>query len=113
MRSILALLFIFGAVYAAAQTANIIPYQHDVQIQVGESQVVHGLRGECGQLPTPSNSDPKSTKLGVLTFGAEGVRRSGRCGGNTPAIEVIFTAKKAGKEQLELFGDRIDITVSK
>ena len=85
-----------------------------VSPKVGDSVVIHGVRGDCGQEP-PSwrNLAPgfPSLKTGVLSEGRIGVRFSRACGGNTPAREVVFTAKRPGSEKITLFGDTTTIEV--
>ena len=82
-----------------------------VEMSVGETLVIHGIRGECGQEPQVDPNMRKETLLGFMHFGNAGVRMSRSCNGATPAIEVLFTASKVGEETLELFGDVILITV--
>ena len=55
---------------ACADPNNQIPFQKSVELNVGQSTVVHGYRGECGK--RPKNVDPKrtrATKLGVMSNG--------------------------------------------
>jgi len=99
---------------AASQRIN---YRERVTLDVGESAVVHGLRGECGSLPTAqrvaqATADLNAqTNLGTFSFGAEGVRRSGSCNGNTPAFQTIFTATNPGRQTVRVHGDSVQITV--
>ena len=99
-----------------AQT-QMISYRDAVTVQVGQSVVVHGLRGECGALPTAARIAEATTnlnaqtRLGTFSFGAEGVRRSGACNGSTPALQTIFTATTPGQETLRVHGDPVRITV--
>jgi len=97
---------------AHANSENIIPLRKEVVVEVGQAMIVNGFRGECGK--RPANVDPKrtrATKLGTLSVGKWGMKNSGRCGGLTPAIEVIFTAIKKGRETIEVNGDKISVTV--
>lgn len=97
---------------AVADQNNQIPTHRSVELKVGQSIVVNGFRGECGKRPT--NVDPKrtrTTKLGVLSNGKWGVTKSRTCGGWTPAVEVIFTAKKKGRETIEVVRTKIKVTV--
>ncbi len=79
--------------------------------------VIHGRRGECGKLPTKaelakSKSDIEAKlTTGSIRFGKQGVRKSGSCGGWTPAYETIFVAEKPGKETVRVHGDPVKITV--
>ena len=107
---ILALLLIGPAAYADSN--NKIPFNQSVNLKVGQSIIVHGFRGECGQ--RPKNVDPnrtRKTKLGVLSNGKWGVTKSRRCGGWTPAVEVIFKAQKKGRETIEVAGEKIKVSV--
>ena len=109
--------YIFAAAFilttpAAANPDNVIPLRKSVTLSVGQSIIVHGFRGECGKRPT--NVDPKrtrDTKLGVLGVGRWGVTKSRTCGGMTPAIEVIYKARKKGIETIEVRGEKIKVRV--
>ena len=94
-----------------AQSSNIIEYRERATIAVGQSIVIHGARGECGQAPSKSSISLPKLKTGTLSLGKSGVRDSNSCGGNTPAIEVIFTGTIAGRESFELFGDKVTLRV--
>lgn len=108
---ILALIFSLGSV-AYADPNNKIPTHRSVKLEIGQSVVVNGYRGDCGK--RPPNVDPnrtRNTKLGTLSNGKWGVTKSRTCGGWTPAVEVIFTAKKKGRETIEVAGTKIKIAV--
>lgn len=90
---------------------NEIQFYRNVTVKVGESVVIHGMRSDCGQVPDRVNWTDGQTQLGTLTLGKPGVRRSRSCGGMTPAIEVVFTAKTVGGEDVTIFGDTISIIV--
>ena len=92
---------------------NVIGLYGTVEMRVGERRVIHGLRGKCGTEPDAAKWREESTKLGVMTSGSIGLRYSGRCGGTTPAIEIVFNALREGSEQISLFGDLININVTK
>ncbi len=112
MFRIFLLIGLLAAVPALADPNNQIPFRKSVELNVGQSVVVHGYRGECGK--RPDNVDPKrtrATKLGMLSNGKWGVTNSRRCGGWTPAVEVIFTAQKKGRETIKVAGDNIKIRV--
>ena len=97
---------------ALANPNNQIPFNKSVELNVGQSMVVHGYRGECGK--RPENVDPKrtrATKLGVLSNGKWGVTKSRKCGGWTPAVEIIFTANKKGRETIKVSGENIKVRV--
>lgn len=94
---------------------NNIPWIRNLTLHVGEEAVVHGKRGTCGELPASpekiEKSLPKHLKTGILTTGRLGLRTSRRCDGATPAREIVFQARKPGKERLHLYGDAINIHV--
>ncbi len=86
-----------------------------VNAKLGESIIVHGHRGACGEQP-PSWEDtssklPKLT-IGIWSDGGVGVRNSDACRGPTPARAVVFTATKQGEGRVSLFGDNLLISVS-
>jgi hypothetical protein len=113
MHRFLFLIFLLAATKpVSADPNNIIPAFKSIDVKVGQSVVVRGYRGECGKRPV--NVDPnrtRDTKLGVLSNGKWGVTKSDRCGGLTPAIEIIFSAKKAGRETVKIAGERVKIKV--
>lgn len=89
-----------------------IHYRDSVTLNVGQSVVVHGMRGrKCGNAPRTPRLDNPTTDLGMLSLGRVGIRESAACKGDTPAIEVIFTARRKGREEITLFGDTIQIQV--
>ncbi|MFK7869421.1 MAG: hypothetical protein AB8B58_09295 [Roseobacter sp.] len=97
---------------ASADPNNQIRYVKSVELNVGQSMVVYGFRGDCGE--RPKNVDPnrtRATKLGVLSNGKWGVTKSKTCGGWTPAVEIIFTASKKGRETIKVGGDTIKVRV--
>jgi hypothetical protein len=96
---------------ATAQSTNEIDYRERVTLNVGESVVVHSIRGECGQLPTRDDLGLPALTTGTLSIGNEGFRNSRRCNGNTPAVEVIFTATAPGRERFEIDGDTVSVRV--
>ncbi|NJS40481.1 MAG: hypothetical protein HC783_17400 [Rhodobacteraceae bacterium] len=95
----------------AAQSQREIKYRERVTLNVGESVVVYGYRGDCGQLPTSGQVELPQLKTGTLSTGKDGIRMSKRCNGMTPAVEVIFTATTPGRESFELQGDGISVRV--
>ena len=97
---------------AFAQGAEI-SWRKDVNLKVGESMVVYGYRGDCGQRPDLSQVRVPATRTGQFSFGQMGVRQSNRCGGTTPAIELVFTATAPGRETVKVQGDEIRIRVMK
>ncbi|WP_436399624.1 hypothetical protein [Roseobacter sp. S98] len=104
--------FLLFAAAAGADTDNRIPFHTSVDLQVGQSMIVHGYRGECGKRPAKVDKNrTRDTKLGVLSIGKWGVTKSRRCGGWTPAVEIIFTARRKGRETIEVAGENIKVRV--
>lgn len=109
----------FAAVFALVlftdgALAQNIPYRPNVTLQVGESIILKGVRGnDCGAAPMWNHIAgrmPRS-KLGRLSDGGRGVTDSGSCGKRVPARAVKFTAQRAGSERIVVFDDPISITV--
>lgn len=97
----------------AGDADNPIKGQSEVSMKVGQSKVIWGWRGECGKRPTGvDRKRTRQTKLGVLSNGKWGVVRSRNCGGMTPAVEIIFTAQKKGRETITTqFDQKIKVVV--
>ncbi|MCZ0813198.1 MAG: hypothetical protein ACQEVT_18825 [Pseudomonadota bacterium] len=102
---------------AQADSSNKVKFRSSVTLKVGQAAIVHGARGECGQLPSKAdlarnkrNLDP-TLKTGHIVFGKLGVRKSGGCKGRTPVYETIFVADRPGKETVKIHGDTVRITV--
>lgn len=110
---LLAGLFAIATGAATANDANNkIPFNKEVTMKVGQSVILTGWRGDCGK--RPKNVDRKrtrKTKLGVLKNGKWGVTKSRHCGGWTPAVEIIFTAKKKGRETVKTANETFKVTV--
>ncbi len=102
---------------ALADSSNKIKFRDRVTLEVGQAIVVHGRRGECGALPTQADLAKSKQDIdaklstGHIRFGKPGVRRSGGCGGWTPAYETIFVADRPGRERVSIHGDEVRITV--
>ena len=109
----LAVLFSILAVAPVnANENNRIQTLKKVELKVGQSKIVNGFRGECGERPKNIDKNrTRDTKLGTLSIGNWGMKKSGRCKGWTPAVEIIFKAKKTGRETIEVNGDKIRVTV--
>ena len=88
-----------------------IDYRERVSLRVGQSAVIYGYRGDCGKEPTAGDVELPQTTTGTLSLGKIGVTNSNRCGGRTPAVDIIFTATKPGRESFELNGDEITVRV--
>ncbi|SDE94579.1 hypothetical protein [Rhodospira trueperi] len=103
-----------GAIFSTAMAQNI-PYRETVTLSVGQSAIIHGARGQCGEAPPDWSAVAARlpmVSVGTFSDGGVGERRSRRCNGPTPARAVRFTATTPGQEQIELFGDTVDITVT-
>ncbi|MEL6522725.1 MAG: hypothetical protein AAFQ66_17285 [Pseudomonadota bacterium] len=97
----------------AGDADNRIKGLSEVKMKVGQSKVIWGWRGECGKRPNGvDRSRTRATKLGVLSNGKWGVFKSRTCGGWTPAVEIIFTARKKGSEIITTqFDQKIKVVV--
>jgi hypothetical protein len=111
---LLASAFAAGLISSSAAAQNI-PFNPTVSVQVGQSVVLKGVRGECGQAAPAFkqlNRLPKSS-LGSLSDGGTGTAASRACGRPTPVRAIRFTARKAGSEQITIYDDAITITVTR
>ncbi|WP_224823243.1 hypothetical protein [Cognatishimia sp. MH4019] len=115
--SVAILCSVTAATPVLADSSNKIKFRDRITLEVGQAIVVHGRRGDCGALPTKAvlaqskqNLDA-NLKTGHIVFGKPGVRRSGGCGGWTPAYETIFVADRPGRETVKIHGDQVRITV--
>ncbi|PCI05472.1 MAG: hypothetical protein COB78_02395 [Hyphomicrobiales bacterium] len=90
-------------------------YYTKVTLVVGDSIILKGVRGrKCGK-KAPGwgwiwKKLPKS-KTGSFSNGGKGTVLSNSCGGTVGARGVKFTAKKAGRERLKIYGDTVHIIV--
>jgi hypothetical protein len=107
----MAFAFVVLATASLADTANDIPHQKSLTLQVGQSAVIYGYRGDCGALPRPGDVKVPALKTGKLSIGKPGQRNSRKCRGVTPAVEIIFTATAQGSDSFKLQGDPIRIKV--
>ncbi|MCR8827509.1 hypothetical protein [Pseudosulfitobacter koreensis] len=100
-----------------ADSSNQVKFRGKVSLKVGQAAILHGARGEYGQLPSKSDlAESKSNldaklKTGHIVFGKVGVRQSGSCNGWTPVYETIFVADRPGRETVKIHGDTVRITV--
>lgn len=108
---------VFSASFASADNTNRVKHRTSIKLEVGQSIIIHGFRGECGALPTKAIQKEvqayldKELTTGRAVFGKPGVRKSGSCNGLTPVLEVIFIAEKPGRETAVIFGDKLRIRV--
>lgn len=91
-------------------SAQGIPFSPTVNMVVGQTVVIKGVRGECGQPSPPLRNLPRSS-LGTFSSGGVGTVNSRSCGGPTPARELRFTARRAGSETLVVYEDTVTINV--
>ncbi|MEX0408345.1 hypothetical protein ABGN05_22040 [Aquibium sp. LZ166] len=100
--------------FVGLAAAGDIRYRKSVTLSIGQSTVIHGARGNCGE-PAPSWARVKAhlPHIAVARYsdGDLGTRNSNSCGGPTPARAVVVTGVKQGSEKIVLFGDPITITV--
>jgi len=100
---------------AVAAEARDFKFKGTATLKVGQSVILKGVRrSNCGD-KAPSwgrirGKLPRS-KTGSYSNGGVGTVKSNSCGGEVGARGVKFTAKKAGKERLKIFGDFVRITV--
>ena len=113
VRSLILVLSLLATPVLAADSDNKIKGSQKVSMKVGQSKVIWGWRGECGKRPTGINKNrTRNTELGTLSIGDWGVFKSRTCGGWTPAVEIVFTAKSAGREVITTqFDQKITVTV--
>lgn len=85
------------------------------ELAVGQSAVIHGKRGRCGE-PPPSWAETFEDLPGLSTGrwsdGGVGYRVSRSCGGPTPARAVVFTATQPGEDRFILYEDPITLRVT-
>ncbi len=117
MALILVLSCLTLAPVAQADSSNKVKFRESITLKVGQAAIVHGVKGECGQLPTKAdlakskrNLDA-ALKTGHIAFGKPGVRKSGSCNGWTPVYETIFVADRPGEETVKIHGDKVRIKV--
>ena len=98
-----------------ADNAPLVVYKPQVYLKVGQSKTIHAERGNCGELPRdwPDVADdlPPSA-LGSFSDGGLARRNSKFCKGTTPARAIVYTAAKAGIEELMIQGDFLKVTVA-
>ena len=93
--------------------AQSIPYNASPTVRVGQTVTLKGVRGECGQQPSPFN---RLTQLprpnhGRLSAGKVGTVNSNSCGGPTPALEIRYTGTSPGTERFTIYNDAFTVTV--
>ncbi|MGX9356758.1 hypothetical protein ACS3SW_16810 [Roseobacteraceae bacterium S113] len=92
-----------------------IPWRNNVVLRVGDTEVIHGARGACGELPESNQiiraSFPKTLRHGELDVGMLGARKSAICGGPTPAVEILYKATSPGVDEFVLYGNQMRVRV--
>lgn len=108
--------FISASAESLDMTGKLIQWREYTRLSVGQSAVIHGKRGRCGQNPPEwAEVMPLLPRLdvGKWSDGGIGYRESNACQGPTPARAVIFTAVKSGGAEFLLFHDKTKIEVQK
>lgn len=96
-------------------TDQVIEARGLVLAKIGQSVVVHGSRGRCGDPPPRWEQVLKGLPRlsnGIWSDGGVGFRVSRACGGSTPARAVVFTATRVGEERFTLYDDAVTIRVN-
>ncbi|MBN16403.1 MAG: hypothetical protein CMJ15_14510 [Pelagibacterium sp.] len=91
-----------------------IEYHRLVTLGVGDSEIIHGRRGACGEMPPAwevTRKDLPDIDIGSWSDGGIGLRNSRSCGGPTPARALMFTATAPGRTDFDLYSDPITIRV--
>lgn len=101
--------------FSVPASAQNIPFNQSVSMKVGQTTVIHGVRGRSCTDPAPSWAEARATlpasSLGTFSDGGVGTRGSRSCGGSVPARAVRFKATKKGSEVVTIQGDSISVTV--
>ncbi|MBD0417233.1 hypothetical protein [Oryzicola mucosus] len=98
----------------ATDDAPLITYLPEVRLVVGQSRIIHGERGDCGQLPREWRDvwgNLPTSRIGEFTDGGLVRRYSMFCKGVTPARGIRFAALSPGTEEMYVTGDYMKITV--
>ncbi|MEQ8709347.1 MAG: hypothetical protein RIC36_10180 [Rhodospirillales bacterium] len=93
---------------------DLVRWRRSTELVIGESAVIHGERGACGQQPAPWEETVvhlPSLDFGVWSDGGVGHRVSRACGGPTPVRAIVFTGQKPGLAEFVLFDDAVRISV--
>lgn len=101
--------------FSSLSQPPLIVWRPHASMEVGESLIIHGDRGDCGK--PPPNWEYVLTRLPVSrigTFSDGGIvrRNSNFCRGETPARAVTFTATRPGIEEFLVLGDVMRVTVT-
>ena len=109
------LLVILSTCFTQFGHARDIPYRSSVSLKVGQSTVLKGVRDrKCGPRAPSWNQVKRKlprSKIGKFSNGGVGTVDSDFCKGKVAARGVRFTATKAGKQTLSVYGDRTKISV--
>lgn len=93
----------------------LIGYDARVRMHVGESRMIHGDRTECN-LPPPTYAEvahriPPS-RLGVFSDGGIAKKMDNACGREIAVRAALYTAQRAGEEEINLFNDFIKLEIT-
>lgn len=104
------------AVALAGCTTTEIPYNPDVELNVGDAIILKGIRTRCDGTTAPTfanvQGDLPQSRLGTFSDGGAGVVQSVSCGKAVPGRAVKFTATAPGRENLTVYGDRFSVVVT-
>ena len=100
----------------APSVAGDIPYRSKVELKVGQSVILKGVRArDCDASRASSFSHISgklpNLKIGRLSNGGTGTVDSNSCGKTVPARAIKFTATKKGTQRFTIYGDRFKVTV--
>jgi len=98
-----------------ADNAPLVAYKPQVYMTVGQSKTIHAERSNCGELPrdwTDVAADLPPPALGSFSDGGLARRYSKFCKGTTPARAIVYTAARAGVEELMIQGDYLKVTIA-
>ncbi|MBX3547430.1 hypothetical protein [Chelatococcus sp.] len=108
--------FLFIPIGFSDASAQSITFSRNIALKIGQSVIVHGIRGRTCSDGAPSWSQAKaelpSSSLGSFSDGGVGTRNSRACGGMVPARAVRFKAIRKGSEVLNIQQDPISVTIN-
>lgn len=118
LSTLAALLVMVSASIALAGSDNRVPYREKVSVRVGESIVIHGLRGDCGKYPVKSKNSGNGKAIRRYRGREDSSREKGdaeksELRGSHTCCRGYFCAQKKGRTKIKLFGDPVSIRVKK
>lgn len=105
--------FIIGQSTVLSSAENI-PYYPKIDIKVGQTATLKGVRGACDATKAPkfwSLFKLPKLRTGVLLDGGHGEVNSGKCKKMVPARAILFKATKRGNEKVTIYKDKFSIRV--